>query len=83
MIAEIWQDTLGVAQIGVFDNFFTDLSGSSLLAAQVASQLRSRFNAELPLRRLFDGPTVADLAAAISSQHAIEEASLATVGLQS
>jgi NAD(P)-dependent dehydrogenase (short-subunit alcohol dehydrogenase family)/acyl carrier protein len=70
MIAEIWQDTLGVAKIGVFDNFFTDLSGSSLLATQVVSQLRSRFHAELPLRRFFDGPTVAELAATISSQHA-------------
>jgi acyl transferase domain-containing protein/acyl carrier protein len=67
-IAEIWQETLGIAQVGVFDNFFLDLSGSSLLATQVASQLRNRFQVELPLRRFFEAPTVAELAAAISAQ---------------
>jgi acyl transferase domain-containing protein/acyl carrier protein len=67
-IAEVWQQTLGVAQVGVLDNFFTDLNGSSLLATQLVSQLRTRFQVELPLRRFFEGPTVADLAAAISPQ---------------
>ena len=67
-IAEVWQQTLGVAQVGVIDNFFTDLSGSSLLATQLVSQLRNKFQVELPLRRFFDGPTVAELAVVIDSQ---------------
>jgi acyl carrier protein len=69
-IAEIWQDTLGVAQVGMLDNFFSDLSGSSLLATQLVSQLRNRLQVELPLRRFFEGPTVADVALAVSSQRA-------------
>jgi acyl transferase domain-containing protein/acyl carrier protein len=67
-IAEIWQETLGIAQVGVADNFFLDLSGSSLLATQVASKLRTKFQVELPLRRFFEGPTVAELAVAINAQ---------------
>jgi len=67
-IVEVWQEILGVSQIGVTDDFFADLSGSSLLATQLVAQLRSRFQVELPLRRLFEGPTVGELAVAIDSQ---------------
>jgi acyl transferase domain-containing protein len=66
-IVQTWQETLGVAQVGVADNFFTDLSGNSLLATQVVSQLRNRFQTQLPLRQFFDGPTVAELAELINS----------------
>jgi len=64
-ISEVWQDVLGVSRIGVMDNFFTDLSGSSLLAAQLVSRLRSRFQVEIPLRRFLEAPTVEELALAI------------------
>jgi acyl transferase domain-containing protein len=64
-IAEIWQESLGVAQVGVLDNYFTDLSGSSLLATQLVARLRSKFHVEFPLRRFLEAPTVADLAVAI------------------
>ena len=67
-IAEIWQSTLGIAQVGVTDDFFTDLSGSSLLATQLVSQLRNQFQVELLLRRFFEEPTVAGLADAIRAQ---------------
>ena len=67
-IAEIWQETLGVAEVGILDNFFTDLGGSSLVATRLIARLRERLSVELPLRLLFDGPTVADLATTIASQ---------------
>jgi acyl transferase domain-containing protein/acyl carrier protein len=67
-VAETWQEMLGVATVGIADNFFTDLGGSSLLAAQLIARLRERFHVELPLRRFFDGPTVAELAEVISAQ---------------
>jgi acyl transferase domain-containing protein/acyl carrier protein len=66
-IAEIWQSTLGIAQVGVTDDFFADLGGSSLIATQVVSQLRSRFQVELPLRRFFEEPTVAGVASLVGA----------------
>ena len=62
MISEVWQELLGIDCVGVHDNFFTQLGGHSLLATQVASRLRQLFQVELPLRRLFEAPTVAELA---------------------
>ncbi len=63
-LAGIWVQVLGVQQVGVYDNFF-DLGGHSLFATQVISHIRTTFEVELPLRRLFESPTVAGLAAAI------------------
>ena len=61
MIARIWTDVLGVARIGVHDNFF-DLGGHSLRAMQIISRMRRVLEVEIPLRRVFETPTVAGLA---------------------
>jgi amino acid adenylation domain-containing protein len=65
-LAGIWHETLGVAQVGVESNFF-DLGGHSLLATRVVSQMRERLGIELPLRVLFESPTIAGLAQHIDS----------------
>ena len=60
-LAEIWSNVLGVNQIGIDDNFFV-LGGHSLLATQMLSRVREVFQVELPLRTLFELPTIRALA---------------------
>ncbi|AFZ23803.1 polyketide synthase family protein [Cylindrospermum stagnale PCC 7417] len=65
IIANIWQELIGIEKVGIYDNFF-ELGGHSLLAVQTISRLRENFQVELPLRTLlFDAPTIADLATVI------------------
>ncbi|MGZ4031267.1 MAG: non-ribosomal peptide synthetase [Tumebacillaceae bacterium] len=59
-IATIWTEVLGVEKVGVHDNFF-DLGGHSLLATQTLSRLRKAFQVDVPLRILFESPTIAAL----------------------
>jgi amino acid adenylation domain-containing protein len=62
-LAGIWSEVLGVKRVGVHDNFFLHLGGHSLLATRVASRVRRAFGVELPLPRLFERPTLGELAA--------------------
>jgi acyl carrier protein len=66
-LTAIWQDLLGVAEIGVYDSFF-DLGGHSLIVVQLISRLREVFNVEAPLRRVFEAPTVAQLSLVIINE---------------
>ena len=64
LLAATWSDLLGVPHVGIHDNFF-DLGGHSLLTTQLISRVRELFQIELPLRHVFQQPTIAELAAAI------------------
>ncbi|HEY4932224.1 MAG TPA: amino acid adenylation domain-containing protein [Terriglobales bacterium] len=72
-VAKIWADVLRRDRISTDDNFF-DLGGHSLLATQVISRMREQFRIELPIRALFESPTVSGLAEAIdgSDKSALE-----------
>jgi amino acid adenylation domain-containing protein len=65
VLARIWSELLGRERIGVFDDFF-ELGGHSLLAARTTAKLRSVFGLELPLRTLFESPTVAGMGEALT-----------------
>jgi acyl carrier protein len=69
IIAEIWTEVLGVKKIGIHDNFF-DLGGHSLRATQVVSRLGKAFQADVPLRSLFEHPTVEGLAVIVAQRQA-------------
>jgi acyl carrier protein len=66
-LAEIWQGVLKLERIGATDNFF-DLGGHSLLATQVLSRAREAFDLDLPLRVIFDAPTLAGMAEVIAER---------------
>jgi acyl transferase domain-containing protein/acyl carrier protein len=65
-LSELWRALLGIDQIGIHDNFF-QLGGHSLLGLQVMSRLHEAFHVELPLRALFEAPTVSELAALVTA----------------
>jgi acyl carrier protein len=66
VLAELWGEVLGVpaGEVGAQDNFF-ELGGHSLLATQLVARVREHLQTELPLRHVFEAPTVAGLAEAL------------------
>ncbi|HLJ89395.1 MAG TPA: amino acid adenylation domain-containing protein [Candidatus Angelobacter sp.] len=80
LLVALWEDLLGIAPVGIHDNFF-ELGGHSLLATQMATALREKLNVDLPLRKIFDAPTVAAQAAMIAARQ--EKAGLGTAAGES
>ncbi|MEW6367293.1 MAG: amino acid adenylation domain-containing protein [Acidobacteriota bacterium] len=67
VLAGTWANVLGAGKVSVNDNFF-DLGGHSLLATQIISRVRTTFGVEIPLRRIFESPTVTGLAESIETE---------------
>lgn len=61
-LAALWRDVLGVERVGCDDNFFS-VGGHSLRATQLVSRISREFGAEIPLRVVFERPTIAEQAA--------------------
>jgi amino acid adenylation domain-containing protein len=79
LLAELWAQILGVARVGRTDNFFT-LGGHSLLATQLQTRLRTTLAREVPLRTIFETPTLAALAAALdASRHGEDDRQAAAI----
>ncbi|ASS75413.1 hypothetical protein CIG75_10705 [Tumebacillus algifaecis] len=72
-VAAVFAEVLGQQAVGVEENFF-EIGGHSLLATQVISRLQNAFSKEIPLRTLFQAPTVAELAQVLSEQPSREQA---------
>ncbi|MFC8453651.1 amino acid adenylation domain-containing protein [Kitasatospora sp. NPDC057223] len=66
LVAELWQEVLGVPKVGALDDFF-ELGGDSLLVTRVAARIRSTVGLDVPIRDVFESPTPAALAARIEA----------------
>nr|WP_233567733.1 condensation domain-containing protein [Cohnella faecalis] len=74
-LANIWQGVLGVSAIGITDNFF-ELGGHSLKATTLVSRIHKELNVQVPLREVFQSPTIKELAQAIRGMEAHAYASI-------
>jgi amino acid adenylation domain-containing protein len=79
-VAKIWQDVLKKERVGVTDSFL-DLGGHSLLAIRVLGRISKTFGVRLPLRTLFDAPTIDQLAPRIDAERAPAAAAAPEAGL--
>ncbi len=71
-IAEIWQDLLGVEQVGLYDDFF-ELGGHSMLGLQLISKLQETFSIEIPIQSLFEARTVSKLASVVDESSTTDD----------
>ncbi|MGG3181746.1 amino acid adenylation domain-containing protein, partial [Priestia megaterium] len=80
-LVEIWEEVLGIENLGVTDSFF-DQGGHSLGAIRLMSELRQEFQVEVPVRVLFEGPTIQSLAQHIEEQSVVSVNSIPKVPIQ-
>ncbi len=64
-LCDIWQEVLGLKRVGIEDNFFA-IGGHSLLATQIVSRIQQGFSVDLPLRCIFESPTIAEISREIN-----------------
>ncbi|MDG0053414.1 amino acid adenylation domain-containing protein [Paenibacillus sp. P2(2022)] len=74
-LAQIWQDVLGLTQVGVKENFF-EIGGHSLRATTLASRIHKELNKPLPLRSIFEAPTIEQLAVVLEQLDQVTYASI-------
>ncbi|MDP1513428.1 amino acid adenylation domain-containing protein, partial [Paenibacillus ottowii] len=74
-LAQIWQEALGLAQVGVKENFF-EIGGHSLRATTLASKIHKELHKQLPLRSIFEAPTIEQLAAVLEGLDQVAYASI-------
>ena len=67
LLAGLWAEVLGLEQVSIHDNFF-EIGGHSLLATQLMAHISSTFKVSLPLRALFEAPTIASFAPLLEQQ---------------
>ena len=77
-LAAIWEEVLEVEQVGIQDNFF-ELGGHSLKAIQVASRIHRELDVEIPLRDIFNQPTIEEMAAIIQGKQPAQYQELAKI----
>ncbi|AFY44053.1 non-ribosomal peptide synthetase [Nostoc sp. PCC 7107] len=80
IVGDIWMQILKQEHLSIHDNFF-DLGGHSLLATQVISRLREAFKIELPLRSLFEAPTVTQLVERIEKMLTLQQLQLMSMNV--
>lgn len=79
-LCELWQSVLKQERVGINDNFF-ERGGHSLLATRLISMIRERFSMELPLRTLFENPTIADSAKYLQNDEGQKQENIYPVSL--
>ncbi len=66
-ICDIWQDKIGVAPLGVHDDFF-ELNGHSLMAVQIITEIKRKLKISLPTGSIYDNSTIAQLAESVAAR---------------
>jgi len=78
-LSSIWQEVLELDRVSIYDNFF-DLGGHSLSGMRVLARMRRDFHIDIPIRSLFDKPTIAELALELE-EHKANGAAMRIAGI--